>query len=151
MSPAPPMAPFVFVMRRTLNPLRVIDHQPDWVQALSISPDGTRLAAGRYNGSLTLYDTKTQKSSPGQLRAAATPELTEITEIFRMNVKILITGLVLTLGGSLACSCARTARLSRRPFPKFGRQACSEAAQPPSRLTAAAFQAPRMLFLIRRA
>jgi WD40 repeat protein len=55
----------------TLNPLRVIDHQPDWVQALSISPDGSRLAAGRYNGSLTLYDTKMQNSSPGQLRAAA--------------------------------------------------------------------------------
>ena len=55
----------------TLNPLRVIDHQPDWVQALSISPDGTRLAAGRYDGSLTMYDTKTQDSSPGQLRAAA--------------------------------------------------------------------------------
>jgi WD40 repeat protein len=53
----------------TLNPLRVIDHQPDWVQALSISPDGTRLAAGRYNGSLTLYDTKTQTPSPGQLTA----------------------------------------------------------------------------------
>ena len=55
----------------TLDPLRVIDHQPDWVQALSISPDGTRLAAGRYNGSLTLYDTKTPDSTPGQLRAAA--------------------------------------------------------------------------------
>jgi roadblock/LC7 domain-containing protein len=55
----------------TLNPLRVIDHQPDWVQALSISPDGTQLAAGRYDGSLTMYDTKMQNSSPGQLRAAA--------------------------------------------------------------------------------
>ncbi len=54
----------------TLDPLRVIDHQPDWVQALSISPDGTRLAAGRYNGSLTLYDTKTQNSPEGELRAA---------------------------------------------------------------------------------
>jgi WD40 repeat protein len=53
----------------TLNPLRVIDHQPDWVQALSISPDGTKLAAGRYNGSLTLYDAKAQDSSPGAQRA----------------------------------------------------------------------------------
>jgi WD40 repeat protein len=59
----------------TLNPLRVIDHQPDWVQALSISPDGTKLAAGRYNGSLTLYDAKTLKSSPGQMRAARGPDL----------------------------------------------------------------------------
>ena len=50
----------------TLDPLRVIDHQPDWVQALSISPDGTRLAAGRYNGSLTLYDTKAQSAPQGR-------------------------------------------------------------------------------------
>jgi Tol biopolymer transport system component len=55
----------------SLAPLRVIDHQPDWVQALSISPDGTKLAAGRYNGSLTLYDAKTPDSTPDQLRAAA--------------------------------------------------------------------------------
>ncbi len=53
----------------TLNPLRVIDHQPDWVQALSISPDGSKLAAGRYNGSLTVYDAKAQ-SSPGEIKAA---------------------------------------------------------------------------------
>jgi WD40 repeat protein len=53
----------------TLDPLRVIDHQPDWVQALSISLDGTRLAAGRYNGSLTLYDTKVQDAPQGELRA----------------------------------------------------------------------------------
>jgi WD40 repeat protein len=54
----------------TLDPLRVIDNQPDWVQALGISPDGTRLAAGRYNGSLTLYDAKTSPSSSPQMRAA---------------------------------------------------------------------------------
>ena len=53
----------------TLDPLRVIDHQPDWVEALSISPDGTRLAAGRYNGSLTLYDTKAQNAPQQELRA----------------------------------------------------------------------------------
>jgi WD40 repeat protein len=58
----------------TLNPLRVIDRQPDWVQALSISPDGTRLAAGRYNGTLTLYDAKTQGTAPDQLTATAKPE-----------------------------------------------------------------------------
>ena len=54
----------------SLVPLRVIDHQPDWVQALSISPDGTRLAAGRYNGTLTVYDTATPDSPSGQLTAA---------------------------------------------------------------------------------
>jgi WD40 repeat protein len=58
----------------TLNPLRVIDRQPDWVQALSVSPDGTRLAAGRYNGTLTLYDAKTQGAAPDQLTATAKSE-----------------------------------------------------------------------------
>ena len=45
----------------TLNPVGVIDHQPDWVETLGISPDGSWLAAGRYNGSLSLYDVKTYK------------------------------------------------------------------------------------------
>ena len=45
----------------TLDPIRVIDHQPDWVEALSISPDGTRLAAGRFNGTLSLFDMKSFK------------------------------------------------------------------------------------------
>jgi tricorn protease-like protein len=52
----------------SLDPLRVIDHQSDWVQALSISPDGTKLAAGRYNGSLSLYDMAAQRAK--DLRAA---------------------------------------------------------------------------------
>ncbi|HEX4231540.1 MAG TPA: c-type cytochrome domain-containing protein [Bryobacteraceae bacterium] len=52
----------------TLDPLRVIDHQPDWVQALSVSPDGTKLAAGRYNGSVTLYETNVQDSSRAQMK-----------------------------------------------------------------------------------
>ncbi|HEV2425762.1 MAG TPA: c-type cytochrome domain-containing protein [Terriglobia bacterium] len=39
----------------TLNPIRVIDHQPDWVQTLGMSPDGRLLAAGRYDGSLSVY------------------------------------------------------------------------------------------------
>jgi len=42
----------------TLDPIGVIAHQPDWVEALSISPDGTRLAAGRINGTLSLFDVK---------------------------------------------------------------------------------------------
>jgi tricorn protease-like protein len=45
----------------TLNPLGVIDHQSDWVEALCISPDGKRLAAARYDGSLSLYDTQSYK------------------------------------------------------------------------------------------
>ena len=39
------------------------DHQPDWVEALDLSPDGKWLVAGRYNGSLSLYDATTFKES----------------------------------------------------------------------------------------
>jgi WD40 repeat protein len=42
----------------TLDPISVIAHQPDWVEALSISPDGTRLAAGRINGTVSVFDMK---------------------------------------------------------------------------------------------
>ena len=40
----------------SLNPVAVFDKQPDWVEALSISPDGKWLAAGRYNGTLSIYN-----------------------------------------------------------------------------------------------
>jgi WD40 repeat protein len=46
----------------TLNPIGVIDKQSDWVEALDISPDGKWLAAGRYDGSLSLYDMKSYKT-----------------------------------------------------------------------------------------
>jgi len=45
----------------TLDPVGVIAHQRDWVEALSISPDGTRLAAGRFNGTVSLFDVKSFK------------------------------------------------------------------------------------------
>ena len=51
-----------------LDLLGVIDRQPDWVETLAISPDGKWLAAGRYNGSLSLYDINTHKEA----RATAT-------------------------------------------------------------------------------
>jgi WD40 repeat protein len=51
---------------KTLDPIRVIDHQPEWVQALAISPDGKWLAAGRFNGTLSLYDVKNDKVPAGQ-------------------------------------------------------------------------------------
>jgi WD40 repeat protein len=53
----------------TLDPISVIDHQADWVEALGISPDGRRLAAGRFNGSLSLYDTQNYKEMQGQVMA----------------------------------------------------------------------------------
>jgi WD40 repeat protein len=51
---------------KTLDPLRVVDHQPEWVQALAISPDGRWLAAGRFNGTLSLYDVKNDKVPASQ-------------------------------------------------------------------------------------
>jgi WD40 repeat protein len=41
----------------------IADRQPDWVDALDLSPDGKWLAAGRYNGSLSFYDATTYKES----------------------------------------------------------------------------------------
>jgi hypothetical protein len=54
-----------------LNPVSVIEHQPDWVEALGISRDGKWLAAGRYNGTLSVYDMKTYKQVEGPLTAFA--------------------------------------------------------------------------------
>ncbi|HTB96600.1 MAG TPA: c-type cytochrome domain-containing protein [Terracidiphilus sp.] len=52
----------------SLNLTGVIDHQPDWVETLDLSPDGKWLAAGRYDGTLSLYDTISHK----ELRAQTT-------------------------------------------------------------------------------
>jgi WD40 repeat protein len=49
----------------TLDPLGVIAHQPDWVETLAISPDGKRVAAGRFNGTFSLYDVKSFKEVMG--------------------------------------------------------------------------------------
>ncbi|HLW78448.1 MAG TPA: c-type cytochrome domain-containing protein [Terriglobia bacterium] len=53
----------------TLNPVSVLDNQPDWVEAISISPDGKRLAAGRYNGTVSVYDMTTYGQVLGPLVA----------------------------------------------------------------------------------
>lgn len=39
----------------TLNPVGIIPHQSDWVDAMSLSPDGKLLAAGRFDGTLSIY------------------------------------------------------------------------------------------------
>ncbi len=52
----------------TLDPVKVIDRQSDWVQALDMSSNGRWLAAGRYDGTLTLYDVNTyQEMRPPML------------------------------------------------------------------------------------
>ncbi|HEY6293581.1 MAG TPA: c-type cytochrome domain-containing protein [Terriglobia bacterium] len=58
----------------TLNPISVIDHQPDWVEALGLSPDGKWLAAGRYNGTLSVYNFKTYKPTARPMMAFAPSE-----------------------------------------------------------------------------
>lgn len=52
---------------RKLDLIGVVDRQPDWVEALDMSPDGKWLAAGRYNGTLSLYDVKTYKELRGKM------------------------------------------------------------------------------------
>jgi WD40 repeat protein len=58
----------------TLHPVGVIGYQPEWVDALSISPDGRRLAAGCYNGTLSLYDVKSFKEVMGPWMAFGSHE-----------------------------------------------------------------------------
>jgi WD40 repeat protein len=41
---------------------RVLGPQSDWPQALAFSPDGTRLAVGRQDGSVSVYDTASGRS-----------------------------------------------------------------------------------------
>ncbi|HEY3129257.1 MAG TPA: c-type cytochrome domain-containing protein [Acidobacteriota bacterium] len=40
----------------TLREKQALEIQPDWVMSLALSPDGRWLAAGRYDGSLGIYD-----------------------------------------------------------------------------------------------
>ncbi len=51
----------------TLSPVSVLDNQPDWVEAISVSPDGKWLAAGRYDGTVSVYDMATYHEVMGPL------------------------------------------------------------------------------------
>jgi mono/diheme cytochrome c family protein len=55
----------------TLTSLKALDKQPDWVQAVSVSPNGKWLAAGRYDGSVSVYDLETYQQVLGPLVAFA--------------------------------------------------------------------------------
>jgi len=44
-----------------LTEIRTLERQPDWVLAIAYSPDGKRLAAGRYDGSIATYDLNEKK------------------------------------------------------------------------------------------
>ena len=41
----------------TWQPLRTLDAQSDWAQALAFSPDGRWIAVGRYDGTVSVYET----------------------------------------------------------------------------------------------
>ena len=55
----------------TLKPLAAIPGGSDWPQALAISPDGRRIAVGRYDGSLAIHDAATGRLA---VTARAVPE-----------------------------------------------------------------------------
>jgi len=71
---------------------RMLDSQPEWPVALSASPDGRLLAAGRLDGSLGLYeiDEGTGDSGGGSipLRTAIHPELSWPVEDSREPAKV---------------------------------------------------------------
>ena len=46
-----------------LKPRASLGTQPDWPQAVALSPDGSRVAVGRYDGSVAILDTSTGKPS----------------------------------------------------------------------------------------
>jgi WD40 repeat protein/mono/diheme cytochrome c family protein len=58
----------------TLYPQRIIGDQPDWVQTLAVSPNSSLLAAGRYDGSVTVYDLSSWKPVIASLVAFAPGE-----------------------------------------------------------------------------
>ena len=55
----------------TLTSLKALDKQSDWVQAISVSPNGKWLAAGRYDGSVSVYDLATYQEVLGPIVAFA--------------------------------------------------------------------------------
>ncbi len=64
--------------------IRVLSKQSDWAQALAFTPDGRRLAVGRYDGTLTLFDAATGKRV-SELIAPAGPGHREVARGRQMN------------------------------------------------------------------
>ena len=50
--------------------LRVLANQTDWPMSVAIAPDGSRLAVGRYDGSVSMYDVESGRLQADLLRAA---------------------------------------------------------------------------------
>ena len=53
-----------------LTQIKTLGNQPDWVMSLQFSPDGSHLAAGRFDGSLSIYETTGYKDRLEALRVS---------------------------------------------------------------------------------
>jgi WD40 repeat protein len=51
--------------------VRTLERQSDWPQALEWTPDGRRLAVGRYDGTVSIYETGTGKRVGDPIRPAS--------------------------------------------------------------------------------
>jgi mono/diheme cytochrome c family protein len=53
--------------------VRTLERQSDWPQALEFTPDGSRLAVGRYDGTVSVYETATGRRVADPIRPAPQP------------------------------------------------------------------------------
>jgi WD40 repeat protein len=53
----------------TLDPISVFENQSDWVEALTVSPNSKWLAAGRFDGTVSVYDLTDHKQVLGPMLA----------------------------------------------------------------------------------
>ena len=69
----------------TLDPIRVISGQTDWVEAMSLSADGKRLAAGRYDGTMSVYSTGSFEPVLGPVVAFQTVQPEKASRLAAVN------------------------------------------------------------------
>jgi 6-phosphogluconolactonase (cycloisomerase 2 family) len=63
-----------------LAAVKVFENQPDWVEAMTVSPDGKWLAAGRYDGSVSVYNLRTNEQVLGPIPAFETYRAATLTD-----------------------------------------------------------------------
>ena len=77
----PPTASSRSGIRGRWTEVRTLERQPDWAQGLAWSPDGARLAVGRFDGSVAIYDVTIGPQSGRTIRGPPTKAAT--TEAMR--------------------------------------------------------------------
>lgn len=91
-----------------LTTRKALSEQADWPQGLALSPDGQRVAVGRFNGSLAVYETSSGElvvsaPPPAQAGAPAKPQLVRNASLNPPSPRIVVRGtsakLVLTGNG----------------------------------------------------